>query len=71
MRKIRKRTLSLKAARVNAGLNRMNVVESLGISAATLWNWERGATSPSMAMAQRMADMYGVPLDEIAFYAQD
>lgn len=49
----------------------MSVVESLGISAATLWNWERGATSPPIAMAQRMADMYRIPLDEIAFYAQD
>ena len=47
------------------------VIAALGISNATLWYWETGKRSPSMAMAQRMADMYGVPLDEIAFYAQD
>ena len=65
------RKLTPRAARVNAGLMVKEVIAALGISNATLWYWETGKRSPSMAMAQRMADMYRVPLDEIAFYAQD
>jgi transcriptional regulator with XRE-family HTH domain len=40
----------------------------LGVTEVTLWNWERGATSPPIAKAQRMADLYRIPLDEIQFY---
>lgn len=68
---MKQRKLTPKAARVNAGLRQKEVLETLGISVNTLWNWERGATSPSIAMAQRLADLYRIPLDEIAFYTQD
>ena len=57
-----------KAARVNAGLTLKEVAKQLGVTEVTLWNWERGATSPSIANAQRMADLYRIPLDEIQFY---
>jgi len=68
---VKQRKLTPRAARVNAGLMAKDVVAALGISNATLWNWENGNTSPSIAVAQRLADMYHIPLDEIAFYTQD
>lgn len=65
---MKQRKFILKAARVNAGLTMKEVAKQLGVTEVTLWNWERGATSPSIAKAQRMADLYRIPLDEIQFY---
>ena len=64
---MKRRTLSLAAARVNAKLRQKEVAERLEVTTATLQNWESGKTAPNIAYAQRLADMYGVNLDEILF----
>ena len=61
------RKLSPAAARVNAGIKQKNAAASLGVTVATLQNWEKGKTSPPIGKAQRMADLYRIPLDEIQF----
>lgn len=55
------------AARVNAGLTQRDVAEKMGVSTNTVINWENGKTVPSVSMAWRLSELYGIPLDNIFF----
>ena len=57
---------NLRAARIVAGLNQCDVADKLGVAQGTLSKWERGVTSPSICVAAKMAEMYGVSLDKLA-----
>lgn len=57
------------AARVNAGLTQRDVAEKMGVSTNTVINWENGKTLPSVSMAWRLSELYGIPLDNIFFAA--
>ena len=59
--------ISLKAARVNAGFLQMDVAQAIGVSVATLVNWENGKTIPPVDRAQELASLYGLCLDDINF----
>ncbi len=59
--------ISLKAARMNAGLMQDVAAKKLGVSANTLRSWERGDTSPDMPKAMEISDLYQYPLDFIFF----
>lgn len=59
--------ITLKAARVNAGLTQKEAAERLGISRGTLASYEMYKTKPDIEMAKRIADLYGVPVDGIIF----
>lgn len=62
--------ITLEAARVNAGMVQKEVCEKMGISIATLCNWESGKTFPSVDKAQELVTLYGVRLDDINFYTK-
>ena len=64
MKKLR---ISLAAARVNAELTQKDVCKALNITPQTIVNWEKGITSPTAENAQRLADLYGLDLDDIIF----
>lgn len=55
----------LRFVRDSAGLTREQVAEQAGISTASLWNWETGKKSPKFRDVERLADIYGVQLDEL------
>lgn len=57
--------MSLLAARVNAGKSRKDAAEELGVSYATLANWEKGVTIPKLNQARNLAELYGVVVDDI------
>ena len=59
--------ISLRAARVNAGLSQKEVADSLGISNKTLSNWENGDTFPSVEKIERLCQLYDLSYDEINF----
>ena len=59
--------ISLRAARVNAGLSQKEVAISLGISNKTLSNWENGDTFPSAQNIERLCELYKLSYDEINF----
>ena len=59
--------ITLKAARVNAGLTQKEASEKLGISKVTLSNWETGKTSPRADQSRVLSEIYGVSLDELIF----
>ncbi len=58
---------SIKAARVNAGLSAKEVATHLGITEDTLYNYERGKSSPNIITALAMAKLYGRTVEEIDF----
>ena len=59
--------ISLRAARVNAGLSQDEVASLLQISNKTLSNWENGDTFPSAKRIESLCELYGVSYDDINF----
>ena len=61
--------ISLKAARVNAGLSQKEAAILLGISNKTLCSWENGKTFPDQPMIDKICVLYGVTYDMLDFSA--
>lgn len=59
--------LSLKAARVNAGMSQAEAAEKLGVAVSTLRNWEAGKTYPTMPRIDKICEVYGVDFDILFF----
>lgn len=59
--------ITLKAARVNAGLTQKEAAEKLGIGKQTLANYENYVTSPRMPLGKKIAELYGADYNEIIF----
>ena len=53
------------AARVNSGLSQDQACSKMYISKPTLINWELGRTEPMFSKAKKLAEIYGVSLDNI------
>lgn len=60
--------ITLKAARVNAGLTQREVSEKLNISKATLSHYETYKTIPDMEIGAKLAKLYGLTVDDIIFF---
>ena len=66
--------ISLKAARVNAGLTQDETVDELRkmghkITKNTLISYEKYRTKPDIHMAKAMAELYHRSVDDIIFFA--
>lgn len=59
--------LTLKAARVNVGLNQKQAAKALGISIASLQNYEAGRKYPNVLVLKRIEKLYGVPYADLIF----
>lgn len=59
--------ITLKAARVNAGLTQKEAAKRLGISKATLASYENYKTKPDIEMAQKIAALYNMTVNDIIF----
>ena len=57
--------ITLRAARVNAGLTQEQVHQSTGIARSTLKRWERGETSPKVTELADLCELYGIPVEQI------
>lgn len=55
--------VTLKAARVNAGLTQTQVCDRLKMSKQTLVNYESGKTSPTAVRLMALLEMYDCPMD--------
>ena len=58
-------TISLEAARVNAGLSQKTAAERLGVNVGTLHNWEKGKTFPDVDKFKALCAIYGCPAEHI------
>lgn len=57
--------MTLRAARVNAGLTQQQVFEKTGYARSTLIRWEKGETLPRMNDLAVLCELYGVPVEYI------
>lgn len=62
--------MSLRAARVNAGLTQKEAAKALNIGKNTIANYEKCITKPNIDTAKKMAELYGVSIDDIFFTEQ-
>lgn len=57
--------ITLKAARVNAGLTQADVAKELKISKTTVHGYESYKISPGVVRAKELAKLFGMGIDEI------
>ena len=57
--------VSIKAARVNAGLTQADVAKALGKSKNTIVSYETYTSSPDITIAIAMAELFGMSLSDI------
>lgn len=60
--------ISLKAARVNAGMTQAVAASNIGVSLSTIKLWEAGKTFPSQPMIEKMCEVYDVQYDQLKFF---
>ncbi|NCB85874.1 MAG: XRE family transcriptional regulator [Bacteroidia bacterium] len=63
--------LTLKAARVNAGMTQIEAAVKIGIAVETLANYEKGKTYPNAPIIKAMEKIYKVNYDQIIFSHDD
>lgn len=59
-------TITLKAARNNAGLTQKELAEKLHVNRTTVNNWETGKSKPDFAALTMIADICKIPIDLIS-----
>lgn len=57
--------MTLKAARINAGLTQKAAAKKLDITKGTLGSYEAGKSIPKMNMAKKIAKLYACSIDDI------
>lgn len=57
--------ISLRAARVNAGMTQEEVAKVVGKGKQTIVNWENGKTAIPAVELQKLCNLYKMPLDYI------
>lgn len=57
--------ITMKAARVNAGLTQAEAANRIGVATSTLKNWENGLTCPKIPYFMKLCKVYEVPCDSI------
>ena len=62
--------ISLKALRVNAGLDQRKAAEQIGVTPETLGKWENGKTFPNVPQITKLENLYGVKFADIDFCAK-
>ncbi len=59
--------ITLKAARVNAGLSQRAAGERIKVSKDTISNWENGRSFPSAEKIKEIENVYKVKYDDLIF----
>lgn len=57
--------LSLKTARVNAGLTQEEAAQAINVTGKTLISWEKGVTHPTVDKLLRLCSLYDVQISDI------
>ena len=57
--------ITLKAARVNAGLTQAQVEKETGYARSTLTSWESGKTFPRADVLEVLCKLYDIPVGNI------
>lgn len=59
--------ISLKAARVNAGMTVLNAAKQIGIGKDTLLKWEKNSANVNPIWQDKISKAYGITVDRIFF----
>lgn len=59
--------ISLKAARVNAGITQDELAKLVGVTRQTIMAWEDNPASMKIKDAEKVCETLGVPFDQIFF----
>lgn len=59
--------MTMRAARVNAGLDQKTAASSLSVSNKTLSNWEAGKSFPKANKIIEICELYGISYDDLIF----
>lgn len=65
------RKLTLKTARLLAGLTQTETARVMGVTQPTIISWETGTTRMSRDNLRMLVDLYGVTLDELSITLDD
>jgi len=57
--------MTLKGARVNAGITVVKVADLIGVNKATIYNWESGLTEPKAGQIALLVELYGIRPDNL------
>lgn len=61
---------NLSALRRAAGLSQEKAAETAGVTRQALAKWESGETTPDVLHCDKLAELYGVSLDDLLHYEQ-
>ena len=61
---------NLSALRRAAGLSQEKAAEAVGVTRQALAKWESGETTPDVLHSDKLAELYGVSLDDLLHYEQ-
>lgn len=53
---------SLVACRVQAGYTQKEAAKAIGVAEQTIIRWENGSSAPKMEYAQKLSELYQIPL---------
>ncbi|MBQ1294641.1 MAG: helix-turn-helix transcriptional regulator [Clostridiales bacterium] len=59
--------MTLKALRINAGLDQRTAAEKLSITPETLSSWERAKSFPNVPQITKIEELYSVKYSDINF----
>ena len=65
VKKVNDFKISLKAARVNAGLKQTDAAAAVGVLRDTVARWERGDTHPKTNQLEALCALYQIPIERI------
>lgn len=59
--------ITLRAARVNAGVTQKVAAKHVSVSNKTMVKWEKGLAFPNVIQALALCRLYGISFDDIIF----
>lgn len=62
--------LTLKSARVNAGINQEEAAKAINVSKDTISKWERGLCMPNSRHIPQIEKAYKISYDDIYFFTK-
>jgi DNA-binding XRE family transcriptional regulator len=63
--------MTLKAARVNAGMTQNEAGKAIGVTERTIANWEKGKSFPNVFQIKKIENVYSITYDQIIFLPSD
>lgn len=60
--------ITIRAARVNKGLLIPDAAKQIGISPRSLLSYEHMITQPTISVALKMAEVYGININDLIFF---